>query len=90
MLFSCGGALGVAMLVALPLTRQILAFLTVPLNGVVEDPDRFLRSLRVAGAFTVALRIAAWSGLVPGRPWSLTSQLHFVRSWSRARYRRSR
>jgi len=69
-------ALGVA--VALPLTPVILAVLKAPLEQVVEDPDRFLRSLQVAGAFSVALRTSFWSGLLLSIPFILFFVGQFV------------
>lgn len=56
------------MVVALIYTPQILAALKQPLHGLVENPDVFLRSIEVAGAFTATLRIAFWSGLVLAAP----------------------
>ncbi len=64
-------ALGLGMLICLPFTPHILTLLKTPLNAVVSNPDRFLRSLEVAGAFTVTLRIAFWSGLLLSVPFIL-------------------
>ncbi|MBU0678149.1 MAG: twin-arginine translocase subunit TatC [Verrucomicrobia bacterium] len=61
--------LGIAMAVAIPLTPQILDLLKAPLAGTVEDPDRFLRSIEVSGAFVSTLRMAFWSGLVMSAPF---------------------
>ncbi len=61
-------AMAAGMIVALIFTPQILAALKQPLYGLVENPDAFLRSIEVAGAFTATLRIAFWSGLVLSAP----------------------
>jgi sec-independent protein translocase protein TatC len=61
-------ALAAGMAVALAFTPEILAKLKLPLNEIVENPDTFLRSIEVAGAFTATLRIAFWSGLVLAAP----------------------
>lgn len=63
--------LAVGMLIALPLARHVLGWLQAPLEGVVPDPARFLRSLQVTGAFTVTLRLAFWSGLLLSAPFIL-------------------
>ncbi len=60
----CAVALALGVAICIPLAPQILQFLKAPLDHVVEDPDRFLRSLQVAGAFTLTMRIAFWSGLL--------------------------
>lgn len=54
--------------IALPLTPQILKLLKAPLHGLVENPDTFLWSMDVAGAFTSTMRITMWSGLVLAAP----------------------
>jgi sec-independent protein translocase protein TatC len=47
------------------------AFLRAPLKGLVENPDAFLWSMDVAGAFTSTMRMAMWSGLVLAAPFLL-------------------
>ena len=64
-------ALGIGISVVIPFIPAILDLLKAPLVGMVPDPDRFLRSLEVAGAFTVAMRIAFWSGLLLSMPFIL-------------------
>ena len=61
-------AVALGMGVALPLTPWILRVLRAPLAGLVENPDSFLWSIEVAGAFTSTMRIAMWSGLVLAAP----------------------
>ncbi len=61
-------ALGVGILIVIPFIPTILELLKAPLTGLVEDPDRFLRSLEVVGAFNASMRIAFWSGLLVSAP----------------------
>jgi sec-independent protein translocase protein TatC len=61
-------AMAAGMALALAFTPEILAKLKVPLEAIVENPNTFLRSIEVAGAFTATLRIAFWSGLVIASP----------------------
>ncbi|HMP77446.1 MAG TPA: twin-arginine translocase subunit TatC [Kiritimatiellia bacterium] len=68
-LLRSAAALLVAMGIALVYTPEILGLLKAPLHGVVTDPDTFLRSIEVAGAFTATLRIAFWSGVVLAAPF---------------------
>ena len=55
--------------IALCFTPQILGVLKAPLHGLVDDPDSFLRSIEVAGAFASMMRIGLWSGLVLAAPF---------------------
>ena len=64
----CLGALSLGVLCTVAFTPRILAWLMAPLDGVVDNPRQFLRSLHVTGAFFVWLRIAAWSGLLVSAP----------------------
>lgn len=68
-IFRCLVALGIGMAIAFPVTPQILDLLKAPLAGMLDDPDRFLQSLEVAGAFTVALRVSMWAGLLLSAPF---------------------
>lgn len=61
-------AIALGMAVALPLTPHILKLLKAPLAGLVPNPDTFLWSMDVAGAFTSTMRITMWSGLVLSAP----------------------
>lgn len=67
-LIRCAAALAVGMGIGIAFTPQILALLKAPLHGLVDDPDTFLRSIEVAGAFTSIMRIGFWSGLVLAAP----------------------
>ena len=70
-LIRCLVALAVGMAIAIPLTPKIMALLERPLRAVTDHPDQFLRSLDVAGAFTVSLNIAWWAGLLFSSPFLL-------------------
>ena len=67
-LIQCVVALVGGMLIAFPLAPQIFTVLKIPLKGVTDNPDYFLRSLEVSGAFMVTLRIAFWAGLLMSAP----------------------
>jgi len=67
-LIRCALAVLAGMAIAAPLTPRILALLKAPLHGLVPDPDAFLLSIDVAGAFSSAVRIALWSGLLLAAP----------------------
>ena len=67
-LIGCFAALAGGMAVAVPLTPGIMAWLERPLRVVTDNPGQFLRSLEVAGAFTVSLKIALWAGLLFSSP----------------------
>jgi sec-independent protein translocase protein TatC len=68
LLIRCALVVALGMGVALPLTPFILRLLKAPLYGLVENPEHFLWSMDVAGAFTSTMRIALWSGLVMAAP----------------------
>ena len=70
-LIRCIAALAAGMAIAIPLTPQIMALLERPLRIVTDNPAQFLRSLEVAGAFTVSLKIALWAGLLFSSPFLL-------------------
>jgi sec-independent protein translocase protein TatC len=70
-LIRCVVALAVGMAIAIPLTPQIMALLERPLRTVTDNPGQFLRSLEVAGAFTVSMKIALWAGLLFSSPFLL-------------------
>jgi len=63
-LFHAAIAIGVGMIIAFPLTPQILGILKRPLQSVSIQPDHFLQSMEVSGAFVAAMRMAFWSGLL--------------------------
>ncbi len=61
-------AIGAGMIVAFPATPWLLGILKRPLKGAVENPDTFLQSIDVAGAFVASMRIAFWGGLILSTP----------------------
>ena len=67
----CAAALAVGMAIAVPLTPQIMALLELPLRSVTDNPGQFLRSIEVAGAFSVSMNIALWAGLLFSSPFLL-------------------
>jgi len=69
MLIRSAIALIAGMLVCIPFVPVILSVLKRPLAVVTTDPDRFLRSLEVGGAFSVTVQVAFWSGLLVSAPF---------------------
>lgn len=69
MLIRCGLALALGTALALPFAPQIFALLKAPLDKVSGRPDLFLQSIEVTGAFTVAMRIGLWGGLLISAPF---------------------
>lgn len=68
-LLRCAVVLAAGTGLAIAYTPRILAILKAPLGRVVENPDTFLRSMEVVGAFTATMRIGLWSGLVLSAPF---------------------
>lgn len=77
-LIACLVALTTGMILSFAFVPQIMALLTAPLYQIEGIPDQFLRSLRVAGAFSVILRIAAWTGLLASMPFIVYFVARFV------------
>ena len=77
-IFRCVIALTVGVVIAAPLIPVIIGLLKRPLYGIVEDPDLFLRSLQVTGAFSVSMKIAFWGGLILSCPFLLLFVGRFV------------
>jgi sec-independent protein translocase protein TatC len=67
----CIIALVVGMAVAIPLTPWMMAWLKAPLRVVTDNPDQFLRSLEVSGAFSVSMNMALWAGILFSSPFLL-------------------
>lgn len=78
MVLRCLAAFLACTALAIPLAPQILHVLSWPLAAVTNDPSQFLRSLRVAGAFTLTLRIAAWGGLLLSAPFLVYFIARFI------------
>ncbi len=60
-------ALGTA--IALPFAPQLYGLLKAPLDQAVQWPDLSLQSLEITGAFTIAIRIGLWGGLMLAAPF---------------------
>lgn len=69
MLIRCALALALGAGVAMPFVPTIFAFLKAPLDRVVKQPDLFLQSIEVTGAFSVTIRVGLWSGLLLSAPF---------------------
>jgi sec-independent protein translocase protein TatC len=74
----CAGFLCAGMVVAIPLAPYILEALKGPLKSTGIDPETFLRVIKVAGGFSVALRVIFWSGLLLAVPGILFAVGRFV------------
>jgi sec-independent protein translocase protein TatC len=74
----CAAALLLGMLLAVMFVPQILALLRAPLSSVTDEPEMFLRSLEVTGAFVIALQLAFWSGLTLSAPFLALLLARFV------------
>jgi sec-independent protein translocase protein TatC len=64
----CLLALGVCVVAVIPLSRHILVWLQAPLYRCVPEPENFLRSLQVHGAFRVLMQVSLWGGLILSTP----------------------
>lgn len=71
MCIRCVLALVAGILICLPFSPYILYWIKAPLNRVISNPDLFLRSIEVAGAFSLTMRIALWSGVLISAPFLL-------------------
>lgn len=71
-------SLAVAMILCAFFVPQILHLLKAPLVKIGQDPEKFLISFRVAGPFSVLLRVAAWSGLLLSAPLIVYFVARFV------------
>ncbi len=69
MLIKCALALAIGTAIALPLAPQIFSILEAPLTEALANPDALLQSIEVTGAFSVAMRIGVWGGLLISAPW---------------------
>lgn len=70
----CAGALVVGMCVAAPLLPRLLGVLKAPLHAITEHPDDFLQTMQVTSAFSSAMAMAFWGGLL----FSLPLQIIFI------------
>ncbi len=68
----------VAMLVCLPLVPAIFKLLCAPLSRITSHPELFLRSLEITGAFSIALQLVVWGGILLAAPVVLLIAGRFV------------
>jgi len=74
----CVIALAAGMGIAFPLSPGIMTLLRRPLIKLVPNPDAFLQMLEVNGAFSLALTISFWSGLLFSAPFLVFFIAQFV------------
>lgn len=68
----------VAFGIAVPLAPRVFGLLLRPLERALGATDPYLRSLEVAGAFTLALRIMLGTGLILSAPFLIAFAARFV------------
>lgn len=83
------GALLIGMLVALRFAPVIFRLLKAPLQGIVDNPDTFLRNIDVTGGMSVAMQTVFWGGLLFSAPVILAAMAWFVFPGLTPRERRS-
>ncbi len=71
-------ALLVGMGIACVFAPALFRILKAPLNGVVPNPDTFIRTLDVTGGISVAMQTIFWSGVLFSAPVILFSICWFV------------
>lgn len=64
----CLAILVVAAFVCAPLAPVIFKWICAPLSKITAHPEMFLRSLEITGAFTIALQLIIWGGLILSAP----------------------
>jgi sec-independent protein translocase protein TatC len=77
-IIQCLAALVVGMGIALPLAPRLMGLLKAPLRYVTDNPDSFLRSLEVGGAFSIGMQIVFWTGLLFSAPFIFIFVAGFV------------
>lgn len=77
-ILAIGALLALGMAVALPLAPYILHVLRAPLSKITDRPEAFLRSLEIAGGFSIALRLTFWTGLLLAAPGIILVLARFV------------
>ena len=77
-ILAIGALLALGMAVALPLAPYILHVLRAPLSKITDRPEAFLRSLEIAGGFSIALRLTFWTGLLLAAPGIIFVLARFV------------
>jgi len=71
-------AIGIAMLVMIPLAPLVLKWLALPLAWTGLDPARFLRVLSMAGGMAILLRVVLWGGLLLATPFVMMAIAWFI------------
>lgn len=74
----CFGVVTGATLICLPFVPLIFRLLCAPLSKVSSRPDLFLRSLEITGAFSIALHLVLWCGLIISAPAMIFIIARFV------------
>lgn len=77
-LIKCIVAVGMAMMVCFVFAPHLLRLMIWPLQRVTGDASAYLRTLEVAGGFTLAMRMALYAGLVLASPLVLYFVGQFV------------
>ena len=67
----CAAALVVGMCVAAPLIPRMLGILKAPLKQITNDPDHFLQTMQVTAAFSSAMSMAFWGGVLISLPFHI-------------------
>lgn len=79
MIIRMATALAVAMFISFGLGRHLFALIKYPLSRVTDRPEEFLFTpFEVAGTFTLAIKLAFYSGLVLSAPFLVFFLLDFV------------
>lgn len=77
-ILAAAGLLALGMAAALPLAPLLLKILRAPLSGITDRPAEFLRSLEIAGGFSIALRLTFWAGLLLAAPFIVLVLARFI------------
>ncbi len=88
-ILAAAALLALGMAAALPLAPRILRMLRAPLSGLTDRPEEFLRSLEIAGGFSIAVRLAFWVGLLLAAPGIVLCIARFIFPALRAAERRA-
>ncbi len=76
--FKCLAVLVAAFLVAIPLAPFALRMLITRLEGLVPNPESFLITLDVSGAFIMTVKLALWFGILMSSPFLLLFLGQFI------------
>jgi sec-independent protein translocase protein TatC len=59
----------IGMVLAIPLAPYIFQLLRQPLSSITENPDQFLRSIKITGGLSILMQTVFWSGLFFSAPF---------------------